>query len=53
MVGGRRVTVIGLVGGAPGGGTSGRAASFHNSIPPSKQSRLGKLPRVRLRATYR
>ena len=49
------VTVLGLVGGAPGpsGGETPRVADssaagagrfFHNSVPPSKQNRLGKPP---------
>ena len=42
-------TVLGLVGGAPGGGETPRVADssapgagrfFHNSVPPSKQNRL-------------
>ena len=56
MVDERRVTVLGLVGGASGkplGGLVGAGRVFHNSIPPSKQNRLGKLPRVRLCALYR
>ena len=56
MVDERHVTVLGLVGGASGkplGGLVGAGRGFHNSIPPSKQSRLGKLPRVRLCAPYR
>ena len=44
------VTVLGLVGGAPGRETprvadssaAGAGRSFHNSVPPSKQNRLGK-----------
>ena len=42
------VTVLGLVGGAPGGETprvadssaAGAGRFFHNSVPPSKQNRL-------------
>ena len=48
------VTVLGLVGGAlaPGGGETPRVADssaagagrfFHNSVPPSKQNRLGNI----------
>ena len=48
------VTVLGLVGGAPGGETprvadssaAGAGRFFHNSVPPSKQNRLGKPPRT-------
>jgi len=48
------VTVLGLVGGVPGGETprvadssaAGAGRFFHNSVPPSKQNRLGKLPRT-------
>jgi hypothetical protein len=48
------VTVLGLVGGAPGGETprvadssaAGAGRFFHNSVPPSKQNRLGKTPRT-------
>ena len=44
------VTVLGLVGGAPGGETprvadssaAGAGRFFHNSVPPSKLNRLGK-----------
>ena len=47
------VTVLGLVGGAPGGETprvadssaAGAGRFFHN-VPPSKQNRLGKPPRT-------
>jgi hypothetical protein len=56
MVDGRRVTVIGLVGGASGkplGGLVCAGRVFHNSMLPSKQNRLGKLPRVRLCDPYR
>ena len=46
------VTVLGLVGGAPGGETprvadssaAGAGRFFHNSVPPSKLNRLGKPP---------
>ena len=48
------VTVLGLVGGAPRGETprvadssaAGADRFFHNSVPPSKQNRLGKPPRT-------
>ena len=48
------VTVLGLVGGAPGGETprvadssaAGAGRFFHNSVPPSKLNRLGKPPRT-------
>ena len=32
----------------PGHPAAGAGRVFHNSIPPSKQNQLGKLPRVRL-----
>ena len=46
------ITVLALVGGAPWGETSRVADSsaagachfFHNSVPPSKQNRLGNPP---------
>jgi hypothetical protein len=48
------VTVLGLVGGAPGGETprvadssaAGAGRFFHNRVPASKQNRLGKPPRT-------
>jgi hypothetical protein len=48
------VTALGLVGGAPGGETprvadssaAGAGRFFHNSVPPSKQNRLGNPPRT-------
>ena len=48
------VTVLGLVGGAPGGETprvadssaAGAGRFFHNSVPPPKLNRLGKPPRT-------
>ena len=45
------VTVLGLVDGAPGetprvadSSAAGAGRFFHNSVPPSKQNRLGKPP---------
>ena len=54
------VTVLGLVGGAPGGETPRVADSsaadagrfFHNSAPPSKLNRLGKPPGPEQCATF-
>ena len=48
------VTVLGLVGGAPGGETpraadspaAGAGRFFHNSVPPSKQNRPVPLPLI-------
>ena len=48
------VTVLGLVGGAPGGETprvadssaAGAGRFFHNSVPPPKLNRLGNPPRT-------
>ena len=43
------VTVLGLVGGAPrvaDSSVGGACRFFNNSIPPSKQNRLGKNPTV-------
>ena len=49
------VTVLGLVGGARAGGKTPRVADspaagagrfFHDSVPPSKQNRLGKPPHI-------